>query len=112
MDTSKNIFITLNLILCLFAIAGCQSSSSGNAGQMQSYSFSNTEPDWIKVGEPIVFEKEQWFPKDNIEILTDGEMIMSGEYRGAQYFIEKQDVRPYQRLYTKFGRNQFRVFEK
>jgi len=90
---------------------GCQ-ASPGNVGQLQSYAVSSVEADWIRNGEPIVFEKEEWYPADGVESLQDVEMQILGEYRGVQFFVEKTDVRPYNRLYTKFGRNKFRFFEK
>ena len=42
----------------------------------------------------------------------DSEVSVVGEYQSVQFFIDKVDVRPYERLYTKFGRNKFRLFEK
>jgi len=33
-----------------------------------------------------------------------------GEYRGVSFFVEKIDVRPYDKIFTKFGRNKFRVY--
>lgn len=90
---------------------GC-GNTTGNVGRMQNYAIANVEAAWIRKGEPIEFEKNQWYPADDIESLTDIEMYLLGEYRGVQFFVEKMDVRPYNRLYTKFGRNKFRFFEK
>ncbi len=42
----------------------------------------------------------------------DSEVLLLGEYRNVQFFIDKIDVRPYARLYTKFANNQFRFFKK
>ena len=90
---------------------GCH-STQGNVGQVQSYAAFTTELEWIRNGEPIVFENEKWYPKDGTETMQDSEVMLLGEYRGVQFFIDKEDVRPYKRLYTKFGRNKFRYFEK
>jgi len=49
---------------------------------------------------------------DNIEILLDKEMIILEEYRGIQFFVDRTDVRPLNRLYTKFSENKFRTYQK
>ena len=79
---------------------------------MQTYPVQSTEPVWIRNGEPIEFEGELWYPMDGVETLLDAEVYILGEYRGVQFFVDKVDVRPYDRLYTKFGKNAFRYFEK
>ncbi len=95
----------------LFVLIGCQ-TSKGNVGQMQSYSFYAVEPEWIRNGEPILFEGNEWYPSDGIENLLDSEVYSLGEYRGVLFFVEKTDVRPYARLYTKFDKNKFRYFKR
>ena len=96
------ILVTFSIIL----FSGCQ-STGGNTGQMQSYSFPNLEAEWIRNGKPIEFEDKLWFPCDDVESLIDSEMYLLGEYKKVQFFAEKMDVRPLNRLYTKFGRNKF-----
>ena len=91
--------------------AGCQ-STGGNVGRVQSYPFSTLEAAWIRDGEPIEFEDELWYPRDGVEGFQDSEMLKTGDYRGVQVFVDKVDVRPYERVYTKFDRNKFRFFEK
>lgn len=104
--------LTVFLAVLVLACAGCSvSRKEGNVGQVQSYGFTDAEADWIRNGEPVEFEGQLWYPQDGIEILLDSEVQMIGEYRGLQVFVDKVDVRPYRRLYTKFGRNQFRYFE-
>ena len=103
-----------NYFLLFFAfvfICGCQ-SSAGNIGQVQSFQVPIMEEGWIRNGEPIEFEGEKWFPQDGTESLIDQEVQLMGEFRGVQFFIDKEDVRPFKRLYTKFGRNKYRYFEK
>jgi len=93
----------------VFIFCGCQ-ASVGNVGQLQSYTFDSMEPEWIRNGEMIEFEGEQWFPADGIENLLDNEVYAVGEHRGVKFFVEKTDVRPFGRLYTKFNKNKFRYF--
>ncbi len=100
------------LILSGFLITGCHSIQSGNEGQISQYLVPGEEAAWIRNGEPLEFEGEPWYPYDGIEVLLDSEVYLLDEYKGVQFFAEKADVRPYSRLYTKFGRNKFRMFEK
>ena len=100
------------LVFC-FLLTGCTlHRGGGNEGQLQSFPFHTVEPSWIRNGEPIEFEGEMWYPQDGTETLLDSEVMYLGEYRGVQFFLDKVDVRPYDRLYTKFGKNKFRYFEK
>ena len=93
-------------------LTGCQAGAAGNKGKMQTYPVGEREAEWIREGQPIPFENESWYPTDNIEVFTDREMILMGEHKNVQFFTDKTDVRPFDRLYTKFSRNQFRIFEK
>jgi len=103
-------FITILFYLVL--TAGCQSTSGGNSGRAGSYSLSSVEAEWIRNGEPIKFENELWYPADGVEGFLDSEMRLMGTHQGVEFFIDKVDVRPFSRLYTKFGKNKFRFFEK
>ena len=94
-----------------FFLTGCQ-TTGGNVGHLQSYPVTAVEAKWIRDGEPIEFEDQLWYPADSVEGFLDSEMALVGTYRDVHFFIDKIDVRPYDRLYTKFGRNQFRFFEK
>ena len=97
-------------LLFIFILNGCQ-FLKGNDGCVQSYAFT-PEPDWIRNGQPLEFEGGLWYPIDETESLLDSEVIRMGEFNGVEFFTERMDVRPFGRLYTKFGRNQFRIFEK
>ena len=77
-----------------------------------SFDFPTVEPQWIRDGEPIEFEGELWYPKDDIEVLSDSEVFFINRYNGVEFFVERIDVRPYGRLYTKFGNNKFRIYKK
>ena len=104
---SKHLLVFLFSLLCL----SCH-GTSGNEGQLQTFPLYLVEPAWIRNGEPIEFEDELWFPRDGVETLMDTEVIQVGEYRSVLFFVDKVDVRPYDRLYTKFGKNKFRYFER
>ncbi len=94
----------------VFLLSGC-TSTSGNVGQLQNYRAPSIEAEWIRNGEPIDFESQKWFPTDYVESLIDADVYLIGEYRTVEFFVEKQDVRPYNRLFTKFGKNKFRLYE-
>lgn len=102
---------SLFLIFSLLFVTGCL-TPTGNVGNVQSYASPAIEAKWIRDGEPIEFEGGLWYPADGIESLMDSEVYQIGEHKGTQIFIDKLDVRPYERLYTKYGNNQFRYFEK
>ena len=97
----------------ILLIAGCASTnSSNNVGQLESYTAPVIEAAWIRNGEPIVFDKHQWFPVDDVESMRDTELYQITEYKGVQVFVDKVDVKPYDRLYTKFAKGKFRFFER
>lgn len=101
----------MSMVYGLLSMTGCQ-STRGNVGHMPSYALSSIEAEWIRNGEPIEFESELWYPVDGVEGFLDSEMRFMGTHQGVEYFIDKVDVRPFSRLYTKFGKNKFRFFEK
>ncbi len=96
-------------VVVLFS--GCVSSNIQNGGQLDIYPTPTQEADWIRNGEPIQFDGKLWYPQDGVENLLDSEVFLLGEYRGVQFFVEKIDVKPYDRLYTKFSLNRFRYFQ-
>ena len=99
---------TITVLLLTISLTGCISAGTKPA-QAKVLSL---EAAWIRNGEPIVFEGASWYPQDDIENLFDTELYVVGEYQGVEYYVEKMDVRPYNRLYTKFGKNRYRLFEK
>lgn len=99
------------LMVMIMGAAGCFPLSHPTHAP-QVYSFPETEPEWIRSGEPLTFEGESWYPQDNIALLLDSEVIRLGTYKDVEFFVEKTDVRPYNRLYTKFDKNKFRLFEE
>jgi len=101
------------VVLCvIFTTVGCQNTSGGNAGRIKHYALSSIEAEWIRNGGPIEFEDELWYPADGVEGFLDSEMRLMGKYQGVEFFIDKVDVRPFGRMYTKFGKNKFRFYEK
>ena len=102
--------LTLVALLAVY-LAGCQGVVKRKS-KPKRYAVPMVEAEWIRKGEPIEFEGEQWFPRDSAEYLLDREVYLLGIYRGVEFFVEKLDVRPYERLYTKFGRHKFRSFKK
>ena len=99
------------LMLFLFAslVSGCLTTSPGNSGNVQSYSFPTVEPQWIRNGEPLEFKGEKWYPQDGTESFLDSEVSPLGERDGVYLYVDKLDVKPYNRIYTKFGKNKFRI---
>src|SRR5262245_28264189 len=95
--------IKLGLGFLLIFLFGC-SSIGGRDGVFSELRTPQKEADWIIEGKPIEYEGELWYPQDNVDILVDSELSLLGEYNGVQIFAEKVDVKPYDRLYTKFGR--------
>ena len=111
MNALKKINYVLLAVFVLAVAPGC-AHPPGNVGHIQSYSAPVVEAEWIRNGQPITFEDELWFPVDEVEALLDSEVYLVGEYQGVQIFVEKTDVRPYDRLYTKFDVNKFRIYER
>ena len=99
------------LIFLIVLSVGC-GHMNGNTGKIVHYSFPCQESSWIRDGEPFEFEGELWYPQDSYDVLRDSEVVLVGVYRDVQIFIERIDVRPYDRMYTKFGRNKFRIYKK
>jgi hypothetical protein len=89
-------------------LTGC--GGGGNKGSIQSYPFLAVEPKWVRDGEPIFYQGQRWYPQDDVEVLQDSEVTLIGDYRGVQVFITKTDVKPYDRLYTKFDINKYRYY--
>lgn len=107
------IFSLVSIVYGLVSMAGCQTTGTGgNVGHVSTYFLAVGDTAWIRNGEPITFEGEQWYPADGVESFLDSEMYYVGEHRGVPFFVDKVDVRPFDRLYTKFDRNKFRFFEK
>ncbi len=102
------------LLFCLVltVLGGCAGlRNSGNDGQMQSYPAPSIEAGWIRNGEPIEYDGQKWYPVNDYEVMKDSEVYQITEYKEVQVFVEKIATKPYERLYTKFAKNQFRYYE-
>ena len=106
--------VRLCCAMCIALLcAGCITSrSNDNNGQLQSYPTPLIEAAWIRNGEPIVYDSQQWFPVRDVENLMDSEVYQIGEYKDVQIFVDKLDIKPYQRIYTKFARGKYRYFQR
>lgn len=111
MRMNKRGVVFLFLILTMLWIVGC--AGPGHVRRKApEYAYPEVEALWIRDGQPLEFNDELWYPERNVEVFRDEEVDLVGEYQGTPFFVEKIDIRPFQRLYTKFGRNKFRSFEK
>lgn len=98
---------------CVVFFTGCSTATpGGNVGNLQSYPTPAIEAQWIRDGRPIEFEGSVWYPADGLETMQDSEVYLVAEYKGVQVFVDRIDVRPYERLYTKFSKNRFRYFRQ
>ncbi len=98
------------LLLGIFTAAGCflPSRALDQHANMPAISL---EPEWIRNGEPLEIEKTIWYPTDEVERLMEDEMVQIGVFRNVAVFIERVDVKPYARVYTRFDRSRYRSFE-
>jgi hypothetical protein len=110
-NKSKRLRLALWIIMA-GSLGGCASVNSGNDGQVQSYTAPVIEAGWIRNGEPIEYDGHKWYPVNDFEVLQDSEVFQITEYKGVQIFVEKIATKPYERLYTKFEKNEFRYFER
>lgn len=107
MFSRNNILIIIPL--AIFVLFGC---AYPGISHPEKYPAPKIEADWIRNAEPIEFENERWYPVDDVENLLDDEMLPMGEYRSVKFFVEKEDIKPYGRIYTKFASHKYRVFER
>jgi len=97
-------------LFCLVFCFGCAGTLSG--ASRGRYAFPSSEPEWIRNGDPIIFEGQSWYPQDDVDVFLDSEVYLLGEYQGVQFFASKIDVRPYDKLYTKFNENRYRSYQQ
>ncbi len=107
----RRAFFVFGLIFSVAFLSGCQ-STVGQPKPVIKQSSKLGEALWIIEGQPIDFEGTQWFPKDGIETFTESEVRQIGIYEGVIIFVDKIDIKPYDRLYTKFDKYHYRYFEK
>ena len=98
------------VFLLVFAGAGCSLPSRSLDSNVNA-STAITEPEWIRNGEPVEIEQASWYPTDEVERLMDNEVFQIGKYKDVPVFIERVDVKPYARVYTRFEKGRYRAFE-
>lgn len=96
-------------VVVFMGCGGCQMAQQKNDGFLSEPA---AEPVWVRNGEPIEFEGAPWFPTDDIENLLDNEVYQAGVYRETPFYIDRADVRPFERIYIRFARNKYRACEK
>lgn len=99
-------FFLLVMLLALILFAGCAGGAMGR--YIRSYPI--READWIRDGKPIIYEGLNWHPTENIENHLDKEMEYVGEFQRVPFYVERRQIKPYNRIYTKFGYHKYRVF--
>jgi hypothetical protein len=105
----KRIGLLCLVVVCLVG-QGCTGLARSSRSELSAVPLA--EADWIRNGEPVEFEEELWYPTDELENLLSEEVFLIGEIRGVEVFIDRADVKPFERLYTRFRPNRYRAFEK
>jgi hypothetical protein len=92
----------VSVMLALLACAGCAAPREKVPA----------EPDWIREGQPLVYEGANWLPQRRSEVFAESDLEQVGEYRGVPFFAERADLKPYATLYTTLGPYEYRAFKK
>ncbi len=98
------------MILVILVSAGCMRPPQ-SVNTLAEASLPLTEPVWVHNGEPIEMEGGVWFPTREVERFMDSEMFLIGKIRDTNVYVERTDVKPYARLYTRFDQGRYRAFE-
>jgi hypothetical protein len=106
----RRILVLTFIMAGVIGFVGCGFPKSGD--NVLSVPTPVNEPEWIRSGEPILFDNQNWYPTDEVENLMDNELYKVGEYRDVPFYLEKTDVKPFDRVYTRFANNRYRAFEK
>jgi hypothetical protein len=96
-----------SILISLGLILGCEVPTAYTRAQ-----FAVNEPPWIREGQPIIYNNQNWYPSEEVENFTDGEMEYVATYNDAPFYVEKRQVKPFNRIYTKFGYHKYRIFLK
>lgn len=108
----KTIFILAFIIFSAGIFSGCQISLPNSGDNTLLVATPLDEPTWVRNGEPIQFEGENWYPTREIERFMDNEVYQIGVYREVVFFLDRVDVKPFERLYTRFAKGRYRAFER
>lgn len=103
MSCNKKVFVLLGLV---FIAAGCAANSQFSPGK----DYAAKEAAWIKDGKPILYDNKSWYPTEFIENHLDKEMEYIDSFQKVPFYVERRQIRPYDRLYTKFDYHKYRMF--
>ncbi|MEI6437462.1 MAG: hypothetical protein WCO69_01780 [Candidatus Omnitrophota bacterium] len=98
------------MMLLVLAGGGC-SMPSRSLDNGAAALVAPVEAEWIRNGQPMEFDDLTWYPTDDVERLLDNEMYKIGQYKDVPVFIERIEVKPYARVYTRFEKGRYRAFE-
>ncbi len=101
----KEILNTM-LALLIFGFAGCAANQSGALNK----DFTTREAGWVKEGKPIIFESRSWYPTEYIENHVDSEMDYVDQFQNVPFYVERRQIKPFDRIYTKFDYHKYRLF--
>ena len=102
-------FVLLCAAVLFLAGTGCGLSPKTG---VEDVGYPLMEPEWIRNGETVEFDNEMWYPTREVENLLEYEVYPLVELKGVQFYIERTDIKPFQRLYTYFAKDRYRAFEK
>ncbi len=94
------------VVFLAVVLAGCIAGSGGR----RNVDYAIKEAGWIKDGKPIIHDNRSWYPTEYIENHLDGEMEYVGEFQSVPFYVERRQIKPYNRVYTKFDYHKYRVF--
>ncbi|MBU2540347.1 MAG: hypothetical protein KJ593_00425 [Candidatus Omnitrophica bacterium] len=103
---TNRIFILIGLMLLVIIFTGC---ASGSWARIRG-DYAIKEADWIREGSPIIYESKSLYPTEHVENHLDREMEYVGEFQQVPFYVELRQIKPYNRLYTKFNYHKYRLF--
>lgn len=101
-------FIIFILLFFISSLLGCVAGSSSR----RYGDYAMKEADWIKEGRPLINKNNKWYPTEYIENHLDSEMEYVGEFQQVSFYVERRQIKPYNRIYTKFEYHKYRRFTK
>lgn len=93
-------------VLLVFMAVGCAGGQA--VGRRADYAIK--EADWVREGKPVIYENKNWYPSEYIENHLDNEMERIGEFQEVPFYVERRQIKPFNRLYTKFDYHKYRLF--
>lgn len=99
-------FKRISVLFLAVALSGCIAGSAGR----RNIDYAIKEAGWIKEGKPIIHDDKSWYATEYIENHLDNEMEYVGEFQSVPFYVERRQIKPYNRIYTKFDYHKYRVF--